>query len=55
MALEGELSVQTAESRVLFTQAEERTLRECVCVYVVCVCVREREREIDREREKQAM
>ena len=55
MALEGELSVQTAESRVLFTQAEERTLRECVCVYVVCVCVREREREIEREREKQAM
>ena len=55
MALEGELSVQTAESRILFTQAEERTLRECVCVYVVCVCVCEREREIEREREKQAM
>ena len=55
MALEGELSVQTAESRILFTQAEERTLRECVCVCMLCVCVcmrkREREREGERERE----
>ena len=47
MALEGFRSLETAASRMLFTQADERTVRVCVCV-----CIREIERQTGRGRSR---